>query len=118
MPDEKRNPDVYEELYIMNIESQYKLLIYNIENFCTRLKGGTITSEDLQHIIDLINLYDIYFLSFEPMANRLDKIGKIRLSIRLKEILADSIETKKIFNGLIKILSFNKKGDLIYLDRR
>lgn len=100
MPDEKRNPDMYEQLYLLNIESQNKKIIYDIENFCTCLKKHDTTTEDLLQIINLLRIYEDYFLSYVPIVRRLDEMGKTQLSKRLDEILSDVRETSTIFKQI------------------
>jgi hypothetical protein len=97
MPDEKRNPDVYEQFYLLNIESQNKMLVSDIEKFCIRLKKDDIPSRDLSPIISLLESYEKYFLTYEPIAQRLTTMGRTQLSKRLYEILSDVQETFTIF---------------------
>lgn len=99
---ERLNPDAYEELYILNIESQNKILISDIENFCSRMKENVVTPEDLSAIIRYLKMYEGYFLSYISIVDRLDKIGKPQLSKRMNEILYDIRETITIFQGLQK----------------
>lgn len=100
--DEQRNPDIYEQLYLLNIESQNKMSISDIENFYTRMKQHIATYKDLLSIIDLLNIYEAYFLSYTPIVQRLDKIGKHQLSKRLDEILSDLREAIQIFQQMNK----------------
>lgn len=97
MTDEKLNPDAYEQLYLLNIENQRKMSISDIENFRVSMKQKVVTPQDLLSIINLFRTYEAYFLSYEPIVRRLDRIGKTRLSKRLDEILIDIRETLEIF---------------------
>jgi len=121
MPDEKLNPDVYEQLYLLNIESQNKMSVSDIEKFCIRLKKDDITSHDFSSIISLLESYEEYFLTYEPIAQRLTTMGRTQLSKRLDEILSDVQETLTIFKQLYKNSNgdkngANKKSDVDYIN--
>ncbi len=92
---EQSNPDVYEQLYLSNIESQNIMSISDIENF--RISQHTDISQDLLSMIKRLKEYNAYFLSCKPIAQRLSNIGKLQLSKRLNEILSDTEEAIKIF---------------------
>lgn len=110
MENEQLNLDAYEQLYLLNIESQNKMSTYHVENFCTHTSQHTATFQDLSSIIDLLTGYEEYFLSYEPIAQRLDKIGRTELSKKLGEILSDIRGTLTIFRGVRqKILGTDKK---------
>jgi DNA helicase IV len=102
MTEEKLDPDAYERLYLLNIESQNKALMIDIEDFCIRAKQHIVTSQDVLFITNLLRRYDAYFLSYLPIAKRLDQIGKQLLSKRLDEILYDIRETSTIFQNAYK----------------
>ena len=107
MKNETLNPDDYEQLYLLNIESQNKMAIFDIENFCVRMRQKSVKTQDLRDMINSINVYDTYFLSYEPIARRLDKLGKPQLSKRLNEILCDIRETSKIFREVVENMPEN-----------
>lgn len=116
MENEQLNLDAYEQLYLLNIESQIKMSTSYVENFCTLTSQHTATFQDLSSIIDLLTDYEEYFLSYEPIAQRLDKIGRIELSKKLGEILSDIRGTLTIFRDVRqKILGTDKKveGDVL-----
>lgn len=100
MTDEHLNPDTYEQLYFLNIESQYKTLVTDIEKFCSHMKQNVVVPEDISIIVHSLYMYEMYFLSYEPIAQRLDKIGRPKLYIRLNEILDDIKETAVIFKRI------------------
>ncbi len=102
MKNETLNLDDYEQLYLLNIESQNKMAVSDIENFCVRIRQKSVTTQDLRDIINSLRTYDAYFLYYEPIAQRLDKLGKPQLSKRLNEILCDIRETSKIFKEMIE----------------
>lgn len=98
--DEQLEQDAYEQLYLLNIESQNKISLSYVEKFCTYMKQNVVTSQDLKDIVNYLNLYEAYFMSYTPIAQRLDNIGKPQLSKRLDEILYDIRETSIIFKQL------------------
>lgn len=100
MTNEDLNPDVYEKMYLLNIESQNTILISNIKTFCTRITNKIATLKELSSVLDLLDMYDVYFFSYAPIAQRLDALGKTQLSKRLYEISYDVQETIKIFRQL------------------
>lgn len=111
MTNEQNDLDTYEQLYLLNIESQNKMSIADVENFCSYMKQNVVTSQDLLDIINSLNMYQAYFLSYEPIAKRLDNSGKPQLSKRLGEILCDISETATIFRQLNKnIYDTNNNG--------
>jgi hypothetical protein len=101
MKNEMLNPDDYEQLYLLNIESQNKMAILDIENFCVCMRQKSVKTQDLRDMINSLKMYDSYFLSYEPIARRLDKLGKPQLSKRLNEIICDIRETSKIFREVV-----------------
>lgn len=114
MTDEDLNPDVYEQLYLLNIESQRKMSISDIEKFCISIKEKSAI--DLLQVINLLEQYEKYFLSYEPIAKRLDKMGRTQLSKILEELLIDIRETLDIFVKLHQDLSVSKPSKKIYKD--
>ncbi len=107
MKNETLNPDDYEQLYLLNIESQNKVAVSDIENFCVCIRQKSVTIQDLRNIIDSLRTYETYFLSYEPIARRLYKLGNPQLSDRLNEILYDIRETCKIFKETIENMPEN-----------
>jgi len=107
MKNETLNPDDYEQFYLLNIESQNKVAVSDIENFCVCIRQKPVTIQDLRDIIDSLRIYETYFLSYEPIAQRLDKLGNPQLSTRLNEILCDIRETCKIFKETIENMPEN-----------
>lgn len=107
MKSEIHNPDDYEQLYLLNIESQNKMAVFEVEKICERIRQKSVTSQDLRDIINSLNLYSTYFLSYEPIAQRLLKLGKPQLSERLNEILFDIRDTSKIFRDIVETMSEN-----------
>lgn len=110
MKNETLNPDDYEQLYLLNIESQNKMAVFDIENFCVRMRQKSVKTQDLRDMINSLNIYDTYFLSYEPIAQRLDKLGRPQLSKRLNEILYDIRETSKIFRWVVENMPENIPG--------
>lgn len=114
MTDEQLNPDAYEQMYILNIESQLKMSINDIEKFCIQMRQHNVTCQDLSSMINLLNTYDAYFSTYKPIAQRLDKIGKYQLSKRLDEILNDTKITIQIFRQIHQnLLNADKARDKI-----
>ncbi len=97
MIDEELDLDTYEQLYIMNIESQNRMVMCDIENFAMNKRSNVDIIESFHSIIKTLQLYEKYFLFYEPTAQRLTKNGRTQLSKRLYEILSDIHETIHIF---------------------
>lgn len=99
-----------EKLYLMNIESQIKMCMSEIENFCETIRKRDITIDDLSQKINSLDTYYDYFLSYEPIAKRLSDIGRKDLSEKTNEILSDVKETSTILRQLYKYMKENNNG--------
>lgn len=116
MTDEHINPDSYEQLCLLNIESQNKVLVSDIENFCMNIRRHVATYQDLLSMIDSLKKYETYFLCYKPFVQRLDKLERYQSSKRLEEVIDDIRKTLAIFEQIhIDMLGDHKnmKHDVI-----
>lgn len=102
---EESNPEIYEQLYLLNIESQNRMAISEIENFAACKED---ISKNMLSIIEMLGYYEKYFLCYEPIAQRLSKNGRLQLYKRLEEILGDTREAIDIFQCAYQKMNTNR----------
>ncbi len=102
---EESNPEIYEQLYLLNIESQNRMAISEIENFAACKED---ISKNMLSIIEMLGYYEKYFLCYEPIAQRLSKNGRLQLYKRLEEILGDTRKAIDIFQCAYQKMNTNR----------
>ncbi len=102
---EESNPEIYEQLYLLNIESQNRMAISEIENFAACKED---ISKNMLSIIETLKYYENYFLCYEPIAQRLSKNGRLQLYKRLEEILGDTRKAIDIFQCTYQKMNTNR----------
>ena len=93
----EERPEEYEELYLSNIESQNVMAISEVEAFITKMRNNDTTSEDISLMIRRLGEYERYFLFYNPLVEHFVKLGKPKLSQRLKDVLSDIRDTTQVF---------------------
>lgn len=85
---QKMTPKEYEQLYLPKLNQRY-------EQATAWLKSNTlgarksVASQEIAAIIDQLQEYERYFLTYEYLVQYLDKAGLPQMSKRLAEILGD-----------------------------
>ncbi len=98
---EEHNLETYEQLYLLNMESQYRAVISDIMKFIEDKKLGkepdVENTKDFIYAIDILRRYEKYFLYCESISKKLEEKGKYQLSEKLGYILGDIRGTIHIF---------------------
>lgn len=109
-PEKRKTPEEYEKSYLPTLEEQDKLCTFEVQNFCTTIRDHIATHQEIIYIINRIEEYRKYFISYKSLANYLDNAGRPKMLKRLNEILKDTNDAIQIFQKMDQnVLNANKE---------
>lgn len=92
-------PNEYEQLYLpkLNVQSEQAEAWLKSNTLSAR---KSVASQDIAAIIGKLQEYERYFLTYEPLAQYLNKTGLPQMSKRLADILIDTRQSIQIYQQL------------------
>ena len=104
------NPEEYEQLYLPKLEEEYKQSTEWLRSNSFNTRKYIPASKDVFGIITRLQEFEKHFLTYNSLAQYLDKRGLSSMSKRLYEILNDirqaRFEYQKLYQNALNIESF------------